>query len=166
MRNTMTKLITLTVAVAAIAVIGSSFKTEAHNVRVFSGAALAGFIPGQELRLNMANLSTREEAIGPVRVQAYIYDSTGRLLSRTDPVEVSAGQFHTFIIEREDLAVEGEAETGRLQVWADFEFQVEASNRQISSDRFLATIEGVDNRTGGEHLRGSYFAGTVSVSGD
>ena len=47
---------------------------------------------------------------------AYIYDSNGNLLSRTDPAEVPAGQFRPLRFNRDDLPVAGEEGTGRLQV--------------------------------------------------
>jgi hypothetical protein len=168
MRNSITKLITLTMALAAIAVIGSSWTTQAQQVRVFKGTALAGFIPGQSLHCSMAYVGRPEEGGGPVRVTAYVYDSAGNLLSRTDPVELRLGQFHTYVIDRDGLPVEGDARTRRAQVRVEFRFQVDARQTLSPAENFLATVETVENRSGkaSSSLGGDYFTGTVTVSGD
>ena len=163
--NRISKLIAITMTVAALAAVGHIGTAEAQNVRVFRGTAIAGFIPGQSLYCSMAYLNRSEEGGGPVRVQAYIYDSTGRLLSRTDPVELQPDQFQTFIIDRDALPVEGEAGTRRAQVRVDFQFQADASHTLISERNFLASAETVDNRTGGT-AGGPYFTGSVTVSDD
>jgi hypothetical protein len=164
MRNTITKLITITIAVAAIAVIGAHRAAgQTHEVGHWQGFAptLAGFIPGQTLRLSMANLSTGEEGIGSVQVQAYIYDSYGNLLSQTVPVEVPTKQFHSFDFKRDDLPARGEAGTGRLQVRAEIVCRYSGSTEPISPDRLLVSLEVFDTGSGG-----NYFTGTVTVSGE
>jgi hypothetical protein len=166
MRNTITKLITLTMAVAAIAVVGSIFKTEAQEVRVLRGTALAGFISEQTLRLNMANLSTREEGGGPVRAQVKLFDSQGNVIASSREVAVLPGQFTFFDFNCDDLAVAGEPNTGRVQVGVDFQFQADA-NQTFSPKDFPVTMEVMDSRTGSGHLYGGdYFTGTVTVSDD
>ena len=146
-RSTITKLITITMAVAAMAVVGSIWTTQAQEVRVFRGTALAAFIPGQSLHFSLANMSTREEGGEPIRAQAYIYDSRGNILSQTDPVEVPAGQSHTFIVNRDNLAVAGEEGTGRLQVRAVI--QVAIMDGSVSPINLPVSMELVDNGTGG-----------------
>ena len=102
-RSRITKLIAITMAVAAIAVIGSSWAAgpacAAGQVAMGDGSVRfisppIGFIPGQ--RLSLSVLYPNEEGSRPARVQAYIYDSAGNLLSQTDPVELRPGRFHTF----------------------------------------------------------------------
>ena len=167
LQNRFSKLIAISLAVAAIAVVGYITTAEAQNVRVFKGTALAGFIPGQSLYFSMANLSRPEEGGGPVRAQVRLFDAQGNVIARSQEVEVLAGRFHTFRFDRDDLLLAGEEETGRLQVGADFQFQADASVNLISPEHLLVTIEGVDNRTGSGHLYGGdYYCGTVSVSGD
>jgi hypothetical protein len=109
----------------------------------------------------MAYLGGSEEGGGTVQVTTYVYDSTGRLLSRTDPVELRRGEFHTSIIDRDGLPVEGEARTRRAQVRVEFQFQADASQTLISDKDFLVTVEGVNNSSGG-----SYYTGTLPVSDD
>jgi hypothetical protein len=160
MRNTITKLITLTMAVAAIAVIGSSWAAGragaadqpdgglqleiTHSLR----GAPYGIIPGQSLSFSVANTRTQEEGGGTVRVTSYTYDSTGNLMRQTDPVEVPPGQFRTLKVKREDLRVAGEPGTGRVEVQTDFQFQADA-NQSFSGEDLRISLELVNNLTGG-----------------
>jgi hypothetical protein len=174
-RNTITKLIAITMAVAAIAIIGSSLTAgRARAAGQQDGGlqlemsrslrhALYGFIPGQSLSCSVANTPTQEEGGGPVRVQAYIYDSFGKLLSRTDPVEVPEGQFRTLRFNRDELPLAGEPDTGRVQVRAVI--QVAFMDGSVRPFRLPVSIELVDNRTGAT-IGGSYSTGYVKVSDD
>ena len=149
-RNTITKLIAITLAMAAIAVIGSiCWTTEAQHTRLIiaTDQSIYGFIPGQSLSFSVANTRTQEEGGGPVRVQAYIYDSYGNLLSQTDPVEVPPRQVRTIRFNRDDLRVAGELGTGRVQVQTDFQFQADA-NQSFSPEDLSFTMELVNNSTG------------------
>ena len=94
----------------------------------------------------MANTRTQEEGGRPVRVQAYIYDSNGNLLSQTDPVQVPAGQFRTLRFNRDDLPVAGEEGTGRLQVRSGI--QVALMDGSVRPVKLAVSTELVDNRTG------------------
>ena len=148
-RSRITKLIAITMAVAAMAVIGSIWTTQAQGGRLYlaTDVGVYGFIPGQSLSFSVANLRTQEEGGGPVRVQAYIYDSYGNLLSQTDPVEVPPRQFRTIRFNRDDLRVAGEPGTGRVQVQPDFQFQADA-NQSFSPEDLSFTMELVNNSTG------------------
>ena len=166
MRNTITELIILTMAVAAIAVIGSScWKTEAQHTRLIfaTDQGIYGFVPGQTARFSVAYPSTTQEGSQPVRVQAYIYDSTGRLLSQTAEVEVRADPFSTFDFNRDDLLVTGEPDTGRLQVRAVI--QVALMDGSVRNLKLPVWMEVMDNRTGGT-VGGPYFCGSITVSDD
>ena len=147
--NRISKLLAITLAVAAMAVGGSIWTTEAQGGMLFvaTDVGVYGFIPGQSLSFSVANTRTQEEGGGPVRVQAAIYDSTGRLLSQTDPVEVPPGQFRTIRFNRDDLRVAGEPGTGRVQVQPDFQFQADA-NQSFSPEDISFTMELVNNSTG------------------
>lgn len=126
-----------------------------------SNVAPIGFISGEKLRYSFFN--SNEEGSQPVRVQAYIYDSYGNLLTRSDPVELRPGQFHTFDFNRDDLRVAGEEGTGRLQVRAGI--QVALMDGSVRPVKLSVSMERVDNRTGGTST-GTYFTGTVTVSDD
>ena len=170
-RNTITKFIRMTIAVAAMAVIGSigmPGRAAGANAQTAPGdgsvrfvSKSIGFIPGQTLRFSVANLSAREEGIGSVHVQAYIYDSYGNLLSQTGPVEVPAERFSILDFKRDDLLVAGEARTRRLQVRGEIICRYSNSSEPISPDRLLVSLEGFNTAGGGD-----YFTGTVTVSDD
>jgi hypothetical protein len=120
-----------------------------------------GVLPGQ--RLSFTFFNPKEAGSQPVRVSTYVYDSTGRLLSQTDPVELQPGQFYTASIDHDNLRVAGEDGTGLLQVRADTQVVLmDGSGRHV---QIPLTIERVDNRTGSTNT-GTYFTGTVTVSDD
>src|ERR1044072_5282882 len=97
-RNIIMKQPTIILALAAMVIASSFWTAAAQTFTTLKGSTLVGFIPGQTLRISMANLRSPEEYSQPVRVQAYIYDSYGNLLRQTDSVDVRPGQFHTFDI--------------------------------------------------------------------
>ena len=147
-RSTITKLIAITLAVAAIAVIGSSWTTRAQHTRLIfaTDQGIYGFVPGQTARFSVAYPNTTEEGTEPVQVQAYIYDSLGRLVTQTNPVEVRPGQFRTFDFNRDDLPLAGEEGTGRLQVRGVI--QVAFMDGSVRHVKLPVSMEVMDNRTG------------------
>jgi hypothetical protein len=122
-----------------------------------------GFKPGQSLRYTFLN--PNEEGSQPVRVSAYGYDATGRLLTQTDPVELQPGESYTTTINRDDLLVEGEKGTGRVQMSTGI--QVVLMDGSVRHVELPVWMELVDNGTG-RTLGGNYhyYTGTLSVSGD
>lgn len=122
-----------------------------------------GFLPGQ--RLSYTFFNPNEEGSQPVRVQAYVYDATGRLLSQTDPVELRPGETYTSSIDRDDLRLTGEEKTGRIQVRSGI--QVVLMDGSVRDVSLPVWMELVDKRTGSTvGAGGDYFTGTVTVSGD
>ena len=119
------------------------------------------FMPGE--RLSYTFFNPNEEGSQPVRVHAYVYDATGRLLAQTDPVELRPGECYTSNINRDDLRVAGEEGTGRLPVGIGI--QVASMDGSARNVNLHVSMERVDNRTGISSA-GSYYTGTVSVSGD
>lgn len=117
-----------------------------------------GFIPGESIRYTVLN--TNEE---PVRVHAYGYDHANRLLVETAPVVLRPGESYTAIINRDDLFVEGEKGTGRVQMATGVQaVLMDGSVRHVD---LPVWIEQMENRTG-QSSAGTYYTGTVSVSGD
>ena len=144
-RNTITKVVTLTMVVAAMAVIGSTVTAEAQHVRVFDGISLVGVIPGQMLRFSVLNLNAPDQGSRPARAQVLLYDAQGNLLARSQEVELSPRQFRSFDFNRDDLLVAGEPGTGRLQVRTVPLWGLRSRHR-ISVSVSLETLE---NSTGG-----------------
>lgn len=124
-------------------------------------AASIGFIPGERLSLSVFN--PPEEGGEPVRAQAYIYDATGRLITRSAQVDLRPDQGYTFAFNRDDLLLAGEPGTGRLQVRAVI--QVVLMGRSVRPLKLPVWIAIVNNRTGGTS-GGSYYTGSVTVSAD
>lgn len=175
-RHTITKVITLAIAVSALAVIGSSRaagRTGTREITVSDGSvkfitAPIGFIPGQTLRFSAGNLSTEEEGSQPVRVEASVYDSLGNLLSRTDPVPVPAGHVRAFDFKREDLLAVGEPNTARLQMRAVIKVSFSDGSVRHLPEQFPISMELMESRTGATVIvsKGEYFAGSITVSDD
>lgn len=121
-----------------------------------------GFINGERLRYSF--FYPKEEGDQPVQVQAYIYDSYGNVLTQTDPVVLRPGDSHAFDIYRDNLRVPGEERTGRLQVRSGI--QTALMDGSVRPVKLSVSMEVVNNRTGSSSSGGSYYTGTVSVSGD
>lgn len=118
------------------------------------------FLPGE--RLSYTFINPNEEGSQPVRVSTYGYDGMGRLVSQTDPVQLRPGEFYIANIKREDLRVPGEELTGRLPVSTVIE--VVSMDGSVRPVNLHVSMERVD-RTGSSS-GGTYYTGTVSVSGD
>lgn len=128
----------------------------------FIPEAFIGFIPGQ--RLSFSVLNPPEAGGAPVRAQAYIYDATGHLITRSAEVDLGPDQVHTFRFNHDDLPVAGEPRTGRVQVRAVIQFVL--SDGSVRPVKYLPVwLAVVDNRTGATK-GGPYFTGSVTVSGD
>jgi hypothetical protein len=121
-----------------------------------------GFNPGERLRYSF--FYPKEEGDQPVSVQPYVYDSYGNLLTQTDPVVMRPGDSHVFDIDRDQLRVPGEERTGRLQVRPSI--KVALLDGAEGPVNLSLTVEVVNNRSGSTSSAGTYYTGTVSVSGD
>src|SRR5262245_10326912 len=172
-RNTINKLIAMTVAVAAIAVIGSiatlgrgdataqaSSENNLKQITLYSPPI--GYEYDQTARLSVAYVSTSQQGSEPVRAQVLLYDATGNILARSDVVEILAGHFSIFDIDRNAIAAEGERGTGRLVMRVEIILLCSATAEEITPDKFPASLAIYDNRTGRagdkryEHWFGTY----------
>ncbi len=162
-RNTTTKLVTLAIVVAAIAAVGAHRTAGQATNPTGHYHCIIGFAPGQTLRFSLFN--PKEQGSEPVRASAYIYDSTGRLITKTEETAIAPGQFHSFDFNRDMLSTGGEPGTGRLQVRGVI--QVSFSDGSVRTVRasFPVSIEVIDN-TSGQTTGGDYYTGSVTVSGD
>jgi hypothetical protein len=166
-RNTITKVVTLTMVVAAMAVIGSTVTAEAQqHVRVFEGISFAGVIPGQMLRFSVLNLNAPEQGSQPARAQVLLYDAQGNVLARSQEVELSPGQFRIFDFNRDDLSPAGDPGTGRLQVRGVYRLFLDDGST-LTPEQFPVSMEVVDNRTGKTVLGyQNGYVGWVKISPD
>ncbi|HEY7547665.1 MAG TPA: hypothetical protein VID27_22395, partial [Blastocatellia bacterium] len=144
--NTITKLLTVAICVAAITVIGVH-RTAGQGVNTTSESHfIVGFAPGQTLRFSLFN--PMDQGREPVSAQAYIYDSTGRLISQTEKTDIPAGQFRSLNINRDLLSEAGEAGTGRLQVRGVIQVAFSDGSVRTVSKSLTLSIEVIDNRNG------------------
>ena len=177
-RQTITKLLTITLAVAALAAVsygwmpgpgaGGQVVMSDGSVRFISPSI--SFKAGQIIRLNVYSPSRANLQIATFYWGATILDANGNILARSEPVSLSSGQFRSVQFLRDDLHVQGEPVTGGLQVGCDFQFQADAQSVVLSSPvPFLISVEVIDTRTGGTRLASFYaypgFNGGVFVGG-
>ena len=162
-----TKLIAIAMAVATIAVIGSSRAAgrvgaaglSDPDMYVKFGSRPVGIIPEQKLRITVggaANSSTR----GWFRYQTT--NPSGAPLYESEWIEVPPGEFRFSDVSRRDLNTEGEPGTGRAQVMVSVTVQAPAGS---NPEDYICSLEVVNNRTGAT-TGGPYFCGSVTVSSD
>jgi hypothetical protein len=173
-RNATTKLITITMAMAAMAVIesgwtpGGVFASGPTAAEIFPQRSVIatippiGIVPGQMLRFSVVNPNTSEDT-EPVRAQVLLYDAQGNVLKRSQEVYVPFGQFRSFDFSRDELPAAGERDTGRLQVRGEITFWFIDNPEQIAPDQFPAAMELVDKSTG-ETIQSRWYIGYVKVS--
>lgn len=118
-----------------------------------SGAGLSvwrtnfGIAPGQAARITVAHLA-QPRSMQPLYYQARVFDQNGALLFQSDRRKVPPGEFRYENIFHRDLNVDGEPETGRVQMsMAIFVF---LPHGRKSSD-VLITGEVLDEQTGETH---------------
>lgn len=110
-----------------------------------------GLIPGQTLRVSVANPNVAAPAVGQgesIRAQVQLYDARGNLIAQSAEMTIPAGQFHSFDFNRNAIPLAGELGTGRVQTRAQVRyrpFQLLDRTRAIGHP---ASIELIDNSTG------------------
>ena len=124
-------------------------------------AALIGFTPEERLSLTVFNPPDGGAA---VRATTWIYDATGRIISRSAEVELPSDQSYTFAFNGADFPGAGEEKTGRVQVLAVV--KVASMDGSACTFRLPVRVSLVNNRTGSTSGGGDYYTGTVSVSGE
>ena len=168
-RNTITKLIAITMAVAAMAVIGASLaagqagaagRSDINDIYVFRSPV--GIIPEQSLRISVGN---NAEPIGSPIVWTYEVRNTGGVpLYESEWKYVPVRRFSFSDVSREDLNTEGEPGTRRAEVMVTVTLRAPAGS---NPEDYACSLEVVDNRTGATTIyQGDYFTGSVTVSGD
>ena len=150
-RNTITTLFTITLAVAALAVISfvgmagravasvtAASQNNLKQIALFSPPI--GFVPGETLRISVVNPNTLVQG---TRVTAHVnvFNAAGQRLAVSEDVALLPGQIRNFDFNRDDLQVAGERDTGRLEVRAEIHYSYIERRGQISPNHFPVTVE-------------------------
>ena len=158
-RSTITKLIAITMAVAAMVVVGSTWAGQSNVVNTFLYSTTFGYVPGQTARFSVAYPSTTVEGTEPVRARVTLYDAQGNEVASSREVEVPARQFRSFDFDRDNLPLAGEPNTGRVQVRAvvqvaimdgsahsvnDFSVSMGVMDDGVSRDVWSSSLGGID----------------------
>lgn len=134
-RNTLTKLIAITIAVTAL--VGTallqpvSAQIGAGSVKFISHAAL-GIVPGEKIRLSVGNEGSPGDV--SVRVSYYLAHGTNSLngvpVYESELIQVPPGEFRYVDVSHQDLKIAGEPLTGRAQLLVGVSMMVPAGTRQ------------------------------------
>lgn len=145
-RNTLTKLIAITIAVAALAGAGLLQPIKAQtgdgSVRFMSYAAL-GIVPGQKIRLSAGNQgSTGTHTLSFSFYLAHGTNSANSVpLYESELIQVPPGEFRFVDVLRKDLKTEGEPMTGRAQLLVGVSMFVPAGSSREDFPWSLEVIE-------------------------
>ena len=149
-RSRITKLITITMAVAALAVIGSSLaagragaagRSDINDIYVFR--SLVGIIPEQSLRISVGNTA---ETPGSTVTWTYKVTNTGNVpLYESEWIRVPPREFRFSGVSRRDLNTEGEPGTLRAQVMVTVTLRVPAGSNPKD---YIGSLEVINEATG------------------
>ena len=157
-RSRFTKLIAITMAVAAIAVIGSSWmagragaasRSDINDTYVFR--SVIGIIPGERIRVSVGT-SANSPTTGWFRYSTT--NPSGVPLYESDWKYVPVRRFSFSDVSREDLNTEGEPVTGRAQVMVTVTARVPAGSDPAD---LIGSLEVVEERSG----KTTYQTGSV-----
>jgi len=151
-RQTITKLMTIITAAAAVAILGSSAiagwasaygsgapQNNLKQIALFSPPVSFG--SGETFRVSVVNPSAMEQGSTRVNGKVKLLDAFGKLLAESEEVVLPPGQIRNFDFLRDDLHVQGEPVTGRLEVRAEIHYRYIESKGQISPNHFPVTVE-------------------------
>ena len=143
-RNTITKFLTISLAVAVLSVAGwltpVAAQTGNDTVSLVAYASV-GIATGEGVRLSMANPKT---SAGNLKLRVCLYPAGGRLDSNTVPlyesewIEVPPGEFWSTDVWRKDLKTDGEPQTQRQQLLATM---VLMGINRINRDEYAGSLE-------------------------
>jgi hypothetical protein len=157
--NTIRKLVTKTMAVAALAaglLCGAGWQqpveaqTGDGSVTFVSYAAV-GIVPGEKVRLSVGNTA---QTPGSTITWTYKVSSPGGVPlyeSKSEPILVSPGWFRYSDVSREDLKIEGEPGTGRAEVMVRVTIEAPAGS---NPEDFPVSTEVMNEKTGATHEYG------------
>jgi hypothetical protein len=150
-RSRITKLIAITMAVAAMAVIGSSWAAgragaagRSDRNDIYVSRSLVGIIPGQGLRISVGSAAN---SIGDQAQFTFTVTNSGGVpLYESEWRYVPVRGFHCSHVSRRDLNTDGEPGTLRAQVMVTVTLRVPAGS---NPEDYIGSLEVVDDRTGG-----------------
>ena len=150
-RSRITKLIVITMAMAAIAVIGSSLvagragaagRQDVNDIYVYR--TLVGIIPGQGIRISVGNTA---QTPGSTVTWTYKVTNTGGVpLYESEWRYVPVRRFSFSDVSSEDLNTEVEPRTRRAEVMVTLTIQAPAGS---NPDDYIGSLELIDEGTGG-----------------
>lgn len=120
---------------------------QTRQITVIQDMVTVGLVPGQTLSITLSN---PEDSGAPVSGHVKILDAQGTLVFETPEAEIAPGQFHSFEIDRANIALTGDPRTGRFQVAARLTTirRVNLARSRARIDKLPSTIELIDNATG------------------
>ena len=125
---------------------------QTRQVTVIQDMVSIGLVPGQTLRVGVFNSGDRNPHRQAINGHVKVFDGSGGLLFQTAAVEIAAGAFHSFDIDRADISQPGDLRTGRLQVRLQIVAVMGARGRaaRISAriDRLPTSLELIENLSG------------------
>jgi hypothetical protein len=163
-RSTIKKLIAITMAVAAIAVIGSSWMAgragaagRSDTNDIYVSRTLIGIIPVERIRVSVGT-SANPSTTGWFRYQTT--NPSGVPLYESEWIEVPPGEFRFSDVLYRDLNTEGEPVTGRKQVMATVTLRAPAGS---NPDDYFGSLEVVNTRTGSSYVIYPYKYGNAET---
>jgi len=150
-RNTITKLLAITMALAAIAVIGSSWMAERAGAAgrsdtndIYISRSIIGITSQQSLRVSVGN---NANSIGdPIDYTVTVTNTSGVPLYHSEWKYVPVRRFSSLDVSREDLSTEGEPGTGRAEVMVTVTMRVPAGS---NPEHYIGSLELINEETGG-----------------
>lgn len=127
------------------------------RIVVYTRSGLIAAIPGQSLRVTLANLSAanpREPGLEPISVLVQLCDAEGEVIAQTESALVEPDQFQSFDFDRDLIELRGESGTGRLQVLVKVSIRFRVANELQGTlnekrlEDFPVSLEVIDNSTG------------------
>jgi hypothetical protein len=176
-RNTITKLISKTMAVAALAaglLCGAGWlqpveaQTGDGSVRFVSYAAV-GIVPGEGVRVSVGNTALNSSA-GWFRYS--LTDPGGVPLYESEWIQVTPSEFRVSDVSRRDLNTEGESGTGRAEVVVKVTIEAPAGSNPEDSPVSVEVIKEATGATSGRipqhevgHLMGLHHTHEAALIG-
>jgi hypothetical protein len=125
---------------------------------------LVGIAPGQSLRMSAFNADGSRpdtEKAQSIRMQVNVYDEDGTVVVISREVEIAAGHFGSIDVERRDLPMAGEPDTGRARVRVKplFAFPPVWNGRVVTS---LEIVDSAGNTTSDPQCLVFFLGGTPS----